>query len=643
MVHHNYIPTNYKTRVDLKPHEIERDKIDDHLLKRLKSEYEGRTIKDGNVMGYIRKGSLKLVDRGRGFMVGSHFTGTLCFNVIVNFDLYTPVLNKVVEARVLKITPIGFSAEALPLRIIVSRTTTFDQSNASNASNVSNASNASNAFQDLFQNIQPDLQIPIEILHYELRAKYIYAVGRLKPFEEIYSKSFDIEVDSIGDFNTFIPEPIYIETIPAQNEDYGDPKELIDNKNELSDPDDPDKVLYWEYYIKEFLNDYEIIGNNDYFQNDLILSVSPMPFSRAYYKLIEILKDEEILRNYEDISMNVLFLNAVPGGFIQAMIDARPNSKDKLIGQTPPINSFTGVERDWTNLPNNARDYMEKHKSQISLEINDLTDPSNIRKMINTLSDGSESVTDDRWKMHIITADGGVDVEKNNNYNYQEEVNYKLIYAEILTALACQATNGHLILKIYDIYTNVTNQFIHLLGNMYEILTIIKPKTSRPANSERYIVCKDFRGLDDFPIDLHLDQLQKWNELDHERHITPLTPYLDRNFYVTSLILINLSPDVTTKIKEKNQLYVKRQLENLKKGLNILTDLRRDDEQEKYKILYDRMYKQIQNATAWCNEYLQKCRTGIQKPNLTYYQTSHGPKNHKLVPFLRETRSTKRS
>lgn len=633
MVNHIYIPTNYKTRVDLLPHEIQSGKIDGYLLTRLKAKYEGRTIKDGNVLGYIKPGSLKLVDRGRAFMTGSHFTGTMCCNVLVNFELYTPVLNKTVEARVIKMTPIGFTAEANPLRIIVAKTTTFDQPNE--------------LFKD---NIKPDLLIPIEILHYELRSDYIYAVGRLRPFTENYAKSYEIHIGNvlpIEDLDQLVPPPslTFTTTVPKQDEAYGDPSQLNEAKDNLSDPDDPEKVNYWKYYMKQFLNDYEIIGNDRYFPNNLIFTISPMPFTRAYFKLVEILSDEEILKDFEDESINVLLLGEAPGGFIQAMIDTHPNPQDKLTGVTAPRDLEKGVLYDWNlgsgpNVPNHlkaAHAYLEKQRN-VDLVTRDLTNPLDIIDIIKSFTpdeDDNDAIV--KEKAQIITADGGIDVEENDNYNWQERMNYKLFYGEILTALGCQAVDGHFIMKIYDIYTDVTNQFIHLLANFYQTVTITKPKTSRPANSERYIVCKYFRGLYDFPIEDHLRQLDAWNQEDKNRNITVITPFLERKFYITSLIVVNLDSETTAQIKEKNQVYVQRQLEAIKKGSADLELLRGDywDDADKTEFLTKRMSDQIRNSLLWCKEYLpaNNCQP-LPATNITYYQLPQGfdPRVGPLVP-----------
>ena len=56
-----------------------------------------------------------------------------------------------------------------------------------------------------------------------------------------------------------------------------------------------------------------------------------------------------------------------------------------------------------------------------------------------------------------------------------------------------QKFNGTFILKIFDMFSKSTQDYIYLLSLFYNKVYIFKPQTSRLANSEKYIVCKDFK------------------------------------------------------------------------------------------------------------------------------------------------------
>ena len=101
-------------------------------------------------------------------------------------------------------------------------------------------------------------------------------------------------------------------------------------------------------------------------------------------------------------------------------------------------------------------------------------------------------------KAHLITADGGFDEASliNDEYDketvrlYKEVFHYKLILAEVVAALHLQAPNGSFVLKVFDCNTMLTARLIYMLSLLYDQLHIIKPLSSRPANSERYIVAR---------------------------------------------------------------------------------------------------------------------------------------------------------
>ena len=101
--------------------------------------------------------------------------------------------------------------------------------------------------------------------------------------------------------------------------------------------------------------------------------------------------------------------------------------------------------------------------------------------------------------MDIITADGGFDFSI--DFNQQETLATNLLFAQVSFAISMQKTNGHFILKIFDIFTKTTCDILYLLSTLYKQVFIIKPNTSRLANSEKYIVCKFFKGNCSYLID----------------------------------------------------------------------------------------------------------------------------------------------
>ena len=90
----------------------------------------------------------------------------------------------------------------------------------------------------------------------------------------------------------------------------------------------------------------------------------------------------------------------------------------------------------------------------------------------------------------MVTADGGFDW---SDENYQEQEAYALLIGEILAAINVQQKGGHFVLKIFDTYTLLTLKLIHILTLCYQDVYICKPLFSRESNSEKYVICKDFK------------------------------------------------------------------------------------------------------------------------------------------------------
>lgn len=52
---------------------------------------------------------------------------------------------------------------------------------------------------------------------------------------------------------------------------------------------------------------------------------------------------------------------------------------------------------------------------------------------------------------------------------------------------------GNFIIKFFDIFTLASVDMLYILSCFYTNIAITKPCTSRTANSEKYIVCENFK------------------------------------------------------------------------------------------------------------------------------------------------------
>jgi 23S rRNA U2552 (ribose-2'-O)-methylase RlmE/FtsJ len=87
----------------------------------------------------------------------------------------------------------------------------------------------------------------------------------------------------------------------------------------------------------------------------------------------------------------------------------------------------------------------------------------------------------------LVLADGAVDVS--GQENEQELLNFDLILCEIQYILIALRSGGHCVLKVFDVFTNDTLKILNNFVNHFETWTVFKPRSSRPANSEKYLIC----------------------------------------------------------------------------------------------------------------------------------------------------------
>jgi 23S rRNA U2552 (ribose-2'-O)-methylase RlmE/FtsJ len=211
--------------------------------------------------------------------------------------------------------------------------------------------------------------------------------------------------------------------------------------------------------------------------NDLEFPVDltkiPKPISRAYFKLLELMGDHQLVD-----SCNSLHLAEAPGGFIEA---TRYLKKKKRITDTTYY-TFSVLGNDYIPTYNRNLIY-DKNVVVLSNKKNngDLYVLENIKTLISTL----------KFKnINFITCDGGF--TENNDFCSKEQLHHHLIFNEIITSLYILNDSGNFIVKIFDIFTELTFDYLYFLSYLFKEVYICKPNTSRPTNSEKYLVCKGY-------------------------------------------------------------------------------------------------------------------------------------------------------
>lgn len=125
--------------------------------------------------------------------------------------------------------------------------------------------------------------------------------------------------------------------------------------------------------------------------------------------------------------------------------------------------------------------------------------------------------------VHFMMADGGFSVE--GQENIQEILSKQLYLAQCLVALTVVRTKGHFVVKLFDLFTPFSVSLIYLMYKSFQQICICKPNTSRPANSERYLVCKWKKPYTD-TIRRHLYAVNQelWLNKNVELDVLEMTP-----------------------------------------------------------------------------------------------------------------------
>ena len=281
----------------------------------------------------------------------------------------------------------------------------------------------------------------------------------------------------------------------------------------------------WCFY-RNLYNDYEFIEHGT------------LACNRAFWKLHEIIRKNPCL--LPEDTLQSLHLCEAPGSFIQVLQNCKLGIDSWAISKKP-TNNVNDIPRFDYKMINNLKN------GHVYLDYIDITNKIAISRYV------SQLLLHVPTGFSFITADGGID--EGLQYSKKESFHYKLIFAEIVTALLLQKTGGNFVLKVFDLFTSTSYSILEFLRLHYEELEIVKPATSRPTNSERYILMRNFKGL-------------VWSR-DNMLNL------LDYNIASTSILNIPVPEALRRYIKNANKVLSLRQIYTINQimsNLNIFID-----------------------------------------------------------------------
>jgi len=360
--------------------------------------------------------------------------------------------------------------------------------------------------------------------------------------------------------------------------------------------DNRDYSKLWDK-AKRKVNPYELVnvlGTNILQTEQIKKCDNYTPLSRAFFKMTEILLSICIIPDEYKSSPGVIANIAEgPGGFIEAIYKQRSiyDIKDMFYGIT--LQSKNRNIPGWNQLYRRKNHFLNNNKNVI-LKTGNLY---NVKTIL-----GYSKLFKNK-KAWLVTGDGGFDYS--NDFNNQEKNSRKILYAEITTTLLIQEIGGSMVCKMFDLFTKFSLQLVYLLTQVYKNVYIIKPLTSRPANSEKYIVATGFKGINDTVIKSMLNQLSQWDKIQCElnnyyfnnttfsilgREIDDLK--ISNGFVIDNLILPEQFIDEIRKI---NISLTTNQKEYITKTLNYIKNYKKNEEK----------YKKIQKeySKLWFNNY----------------------------------------
>jgi 23S rRNA U2552 (ribose-2'-O)-methylase RlmE/FtsJ len=310
----------------------------------------------------------------------------------------------------------------------------------------------------------------------------------------------------------------------------------------------------------KYLHEYELVKN----------ICKKQVISRAYFKLYEIIYFEPIIL-YENLTC--FFICEAPGGFIECVNDIR--RKKNLRTEYISVSKADQYIKYDRYLEENCLFY-----SDIILNYNQVIETV-LKRFPN--------------KLDLITADGGFDIKQ---FNGQEILSSHLLLSEIYIAVNTQKTGGTFVIKFFDMFSHNSVIFYLILCSMYRYVKIIKPKTSRNCNSERYLVCYHFNGVVNPDLSLIISNFKMG-----EKMTTIVYPEY------------SFSPDFIKKLSTFNNLIVYEQVKTINESIrmvqskdlyfqNMLLNLFSETKGKKTSVVH--FFKSILNSRIKkCNDFLR--------------------------------------
>ncbi len=333
--------------------------------------------------------------------------------------------------------------------------------------------------------------------------------------------------------------------------------------------------------IKKIGNPFELIYTSFHKKKRQESISNYQPISRSYFKMWEIYYNfsDKIFQDVKQTDILTFgHLAEGPGGFMEATYNYRNQllkgrlNKDIYYGITlRPNNEYVP---DWTKMRKIFSD-----SNQIKIEYGNLYILPEVKNFIKNFQ---------KNKAFVVTADGGFDYS--SDFNGQEINSCQIIYSECIVAMNILKKNGTFVCKVFDLFTSPMIKILYFMTLHFDEVYLYKPETSRPANSEKYLVCIRYRDLlkeEDKNYLLYL--IQVYQDYQTKNKI--------KENETLDLLNIRVPNSFVHSLMKYNHMYIEQQKFYLQKTINLSYSKPTKDE-------YDKLMKeQVKNAVQWCKKY----------------------------------------
>ncbi len=289
------------------------------------------------------------------------------------------------------------------------------------------------------------------------------------------------------------------------------------------------------------------------------------------------------------VSDELLFADIAggPGGFVEYIQQTYPRSRGYGVTLQPPPGA-EGIIPNWDKRLQYLREGV-----QVFTPYNGNDETGNLYTMwadfVNMLK-GSQTP-----ELDLVTADGGFDVgdgDDGGNYKRQEYLSSHLILLECHIGLLSLKAGGNLVVKVFDTFSRFMGDLIYLVSQCFSRVCLLKPCSSRPANSERYLVCQSYHGLQQ-----SLNTVGILNAVAKSYQVNPENT-LDTTFMVDSILATAPPADFASWLSLQNKRSVQRQI-TAGREINaymLYLSLPEDDERRKQIIVNEPPAVDLQKA-----------------------------------------------